>query len=99
MAPPEWFENTPLLPQRGKYSYFAKSSGRKIRLKAERVRCTKWGQSLFIERDCPHFVKAKPETEHFLHRWGKKCVLLSPLAEPLFKRFYQSPSLILCDFR
>jgi hypothetical protein len=25
--------------------------------------------------------RAKPETEHFLPRWGKRCVFLNPKAE------------------
>ncbi|MGB2764559.1 MAG: hypothetical protein WBC20_09125 [Candidatus Aminicenantaceae bacterium] len=26
------------------------------------------------KRDSPHFVRAKPETEQLLTRWGKSCV-------------------------
>jgi hypothetical protein len=48
--------------------YFAKVSGRKNRLKAERAR--------FLDR---RERRAKPETEQLLPRWGKSCVFLNPL--------------------
>jgi hypothetical protein len=55
----------------GKLSYFSMLLllGEKNRLKAERA----WFLSQRERR-------AKPETEHFLPRWGKKCVFLNPKA-------------------
>jgi len=50
-------------------SYFAKASRLKNRLKAERA----W----FLSEEGR---RAKPETEHLMPRWGKRCVFLSPLA-------------------
>jgi len=79
------FENTLALLQRGKYFYFAKTSGLKSRLKAEQARFLSG-----VER------RAKPETEHLLPRWGKRCVFLNPLAGASFHTVFSPLNLIPC---
>ena len=78
-----YFENTLVLPQRVKYSHFAKASGLKNRLKAERA----W----FLSEE---ERGAKPETEHLLPRWGKSCVFLNSLARASLQTVFSTPILI-----